>query len=127
MTNAPRIEPERRWTNRDVIHQPDPRRLGRIGVVVAAVAAAFAPTLVYLWQQNECLRLSYRVSAQRERYEDLVEAERRLRLQGAEHESLDLVERWAVRERGLVRPQAEMLVIVRSEPLRKSDLVARGK
>lgn len=127
MTNVPRIEPERRWANRHVIHQPDPRRLQRAGAVIAAVVAAFAPTLVYLWQQNECLRLSYRVAAQRERYEDLVETERRLRLQGTEHASLDAVERWAIRERGLVRPEAEAVVVVRSAPPRGTDLVARGK
>jgi hypothetical protein len=113
MTHGYRIDAQRRWTNRNLIHQPDPRRWRRLGATIAAVAVAFAPTLVYLWQQNECLRLSYRVSAQRQRHEQLVETQRRLRLAGAEHESLDAVEAWAVNERGLVPSGPDRIVVVR--------------
>jgi hypothetical protein len=127
MTGVPRIENPRGWTNRSLVHQPDPHRWRRLGLTALALTVALVPTLVYLWQQNECLRLYYRIAAMRERHDELVETERRLRFEAAAHESLDAIEGWALRERGLVRSAPESVVVVGDRRSRSSDLLARGR
>jgi hypothetical protein len=127
MTHAYRIDPERRWENRQLIHEPDPRRWRRLALGMAVVAVAFAPTIAYLWQQNECLRVSYRISELRQRQDELIESQRRLRFEGAARESLEDVESWARDERGLVFAGPDRAVVVSPEAGPRSALLARGR
>jgi cell division protein FtsL len=49
----------------------------------------------------------------RQQREQLLEQERRLRMERAARESLEKIEAWALRQRGLVHPSPEHVVVVR--------------
>ncbi len=87
---------------------------------------AMLPFAFWLLEQNEHAWLSYRTSELRQEYEQLVEEARRLRQVRTTHESLDEIESWAVERRGLVRPRAEQIVIVRPSADATRDLMARA-
>jgi hypothetical protein len=106
----------RRWANRAVAREVDRDRARWLWGVVVAMLLAAAPFAAYLLEQNECLRLSYKASALREQREQLVERERRLRMERAELESLERIEGWAARRKSLVRPAPQQVVVVRRQP-----------
>ena len=103
----------RRWVNRAVAREVDRDRARWLRGVFVAMLLAAAPFAAYLLEQNECLRLSYEAGALRQRHEQLLERERRLRMERAARESLEKIEAWAVRQRGLVHPSPEQVVVVR--------------
>jgi cell division protein FtsL len=103
----------RRWVNRSVAREVDRDRARWLRGVFVAMLLAAAPFAAYLLEQNECLRLSYEASALRQRREQLLEQERRLRMERATRESLEKIEAWALRQRGLVHPSPEHVVVVR--------------
>jgi cell division protein FtsL len=103
----------RRWVNRSVAREVDRDRARWLRGVFVAMLLAAAPFAAYLLEQNECLRLSYEASALRQQREQLLEQERRLRMERAARESLEKIEAWALRQRGLVHPSPEHVVVVR--------------
>jgi hypothetical protein len=86
---------------------------------------ALAPTAIYLLEQNECTKISYEVSDLAETQEALVKQEQELKVAKTQLESLSEIERWAVRERGLLQPEPEDVVVVRSGRTDPIDLFAR--
>jgi cell division protein FtsL len=107
---------QRRWANREIAREVDHERARWLWGVFVAMLLAAAPFAAYLLEQNECLRLSYKASALRQQREQLLEQERRLRMQRASLESLDKIESWAVGRHGLVHPSPEQVVVVRRAP-----------
>ncbi len=103
----------RRWANRSVAREVDHDRVRWMWGVFVAMLLAAAPFAAYMLEQNECLRLSYRASGLRQEREELTEQERRLRMGRASLESLEKIEAWAVKQRGLIRPTPEQVRIVR--------------
>lgn len=103
----------RRWVNRAVAREVDRDRARWLRGAFVAMLLAAAPFAAYLLEQNECLRLSYEASALRQEREQLLERERRLRMERAARESLEKIEAWALRRRGLVHPSPEQVVVVR--------------
>jgi hypothetical protein len=102
----------RRWSNRAVAREVDHDRARWLWGVCAALLLAAAPFAAYLLEQNESVKLSYEASALRQRLEQLLEQERRLRMQRAALESLERIETWALRRRGLVHPSLEQVIVV---------------
>jgi cell division protein FtsL len=103
---------ERRWRNHPLVRERDHRRIFWLWSMLAAMVIAALPAGAYLYHQNRCLEVSYEVSAVAEERERLLEEERRLRVERARLESLGGIERWALRERGLVRPDTDDVVVV---------------
>jgi cell division protein FtsL len=103
----------RRWVNRAIAREVDHDRARWLWGVFVAMLLAAAPFAAYLLEQNECLRLSYEVSALRQQHDELAEQDRRLRMQRARLESLEKIESWAVQRRGLVHPSPEQVIVVR--------------
>jgi cell division protein FtsL len=108
--------PERRWRNRPLVREPDHRRIFWLWTMLAAMVIAALPSGAYLFHQNRCLEVSYQVSALAAEHQRLLEQERRLRVERAALESLEPIERWARKHRGLVRPAAGDVVVVGSAP-----------
>ena len=115
----------RGWRNRPLVRETDERGVRSLWKAFLAVLVAIAPTAVYLVQQNQCVKLAYEVSDLELTYEELVKQELDLQAETAGLETLDGIERWALRKHGLERPGAENVVIVRVEPERPADLMAR--
>jgi cell division protein FtsL len=115
----------RRWVNRAVAREVDRDRARWLRGVFVAMLLAAAPFAAYLLEQNECLRLSYEASALRQERERLLEQERRLRMERAARESLAKIEAWAMRQRGLVHPSPEQVVVVRRPASEVGDVRAR--
>jgi len=107
---------QRRWVNRAVAREVDRDRARWLWGAFVAMLLAAAPFAAYLLEQNECLRLSYDASALRQRRDELMEQERRLRVQRAARESFPDIESWAVRHRGLIHPSSEQVLVVRRSP-----------
>ena len=103
---------ERRWRNRPLVRERDHRRIFWLWSMLAAMALAALPSGAYLYHQNQCLEISYQVGAVAEERDRLLEEERRLRVERARLESLARIERWALRDRGLVRPEIDDVVVV---------------
>jgi hypothetical protein len=112
----------RRWVNCAVAREVDRERARWLWGVFIALFLAAAPFAAYLLEQNECLRLSYEASALRQRREELLEQERRLRMERAKRESFEKIEAWAVRQQGLVHPEPEQVVVVRRPPPESGEL-----
>lgn len=126
MTGEPDLTDSRQWRNRSLVRETDEHRLRSLWRTLLGVVIAIAPTAVYLVQQNECVKISYEVSALEEAYELLVKEEQKLRADRTELESLTEIERWASRERGLRQPTPEEVVVVRADPAGPPDLLARA-
>ena len=112
----------RRWANQAVAREVDRDRAQWIWGLFVALLLAAAPFAAYILEQNECLRLSYRASALELKREELIEQERRLRMQRAAQESLAGIEHWAIQRQGLVHPSPERVIVVHRSP---NDIAAR--
>jgi hypothetical protein len=123
----PPVHPQRRWRNQPVDREVDRRGARWLWGALLGVALAALPAVVYLVLQNECLRLSYELSAARSELDRLVEAERRLRVQRASLESLAEVEAWALEENGMIAPAPGQVVVVRSTGSGADALLARDR
>jgi hypothetical protein len=109
------IRPVRGWHNRPIVRETDERRVRHLWRVLFAVIVAITPTAVYLVQQNECVKMAYEVSDLEVSLENLVKTEMELKAQAVGLESLERIERWAIRERGLEQPASEDVVVVGTE------------
>ena len=112
----------RRWANQPVAREVDRDRAQWIWGLFLALLLAAAPFAVYMLEQNECLRLSYKASALKQKREQLIETERRLRMQRARRERLATIETWAVERQGLIHPSPEQVIVVHRSP---NDTAAR--
>jgi hypothetical protein len=126
VTNTTTRGPDRRWRNRAIERRPADRGALRACRVVLALLLAAAPIGLYMWRQNESLKLSYAVQELRAEHERLLELERRSRVERAAAESLDDIERWAVERQGLERPDAEQITVLRGSRPEPAVLLARG-
>ncbi len=107
---------QRRWVNRSVAREVDRDRARWLWGLFVAMLLGVAPFAAYLLEKNECLRLSYEASALRQLNDQLLERERRLRMQRIDLQSLPEIEVWATQRHGLVRPSPQQLVVVRRAP-----------
>jgi hypothetical protein len=120
MTHPPRrLPPEiadgaygvQRWRNQPIEREPDVLRTRALWRALLAIVIAMAPAGIYLYQQNECLKLTYGVSSMREEQRELADQERRLTGRHASLESLQTIEEWATGQ-GLNRPPAVDVVVL---------------
>lgn len=113
--------------NSKVVREVDPRSSRDLWWLVAVVATLVLGLVLYAWPHLQVRQVDgERVRMSRER-EQLVEANRKLRLEKASLENLRRVEQIAVRELGLRPPPAESLVVVeRVAPLPEGALMATG-
>jgi len=113
--------------NSKVVREVDPRSSRDLWWLVAVVATLVLGLVLYAWPHLQVRQVdSERVRMSRER-EQLVEANRKLRLEKASLENLKRVEQIAVRDLGLRPPPAESLVVVeRVAPIQEGALMATG-
>jgi cell division protein FtsL len=113
--------------NSKVVREVDPRSSRDLWWLVAVVATLVFGLVLYAWPHLQVRQVDgERVRMSRER-EQLVEANRKLRLEKASLENLKRVEQIAVRDLGLRPPPAESLVVVeRVAPLPESARMATG-
>ena len=116
----------RQWVNRAVAQEVDQDRARWLWGLFVAMLLGVAPFAAYLLEKNECLRLSYEVSALRQVNDELIEQQRRLRMRRSDLESLPEIETWAMQRHGLVRPLPQQLVVVRRAPPEREEFRALG-
>lgn len=111
--------------NSKVVREVDPRSSRDLWWLVAVVATLVLGLVLYAWPHLQVRQVDgERVRMSRER-DQLVEANRKLRLEKASLENLKRVEQIAVRDLGLRPPPAESLVVVeRATPLPEGALMA---
>ena len=98
--------------NSQVVREVDPRSSRDLWWLVAVVATLVLGLVLYAWPHLQVRQVdSERVRMSRER-EQLVEVNRKLRLEKASLENLKRVEQIALRDLGLRPPPAESLVVV---------------
>jgi hypothetical protein len=115
----------RGWSNRPIYRERDGRGLWRSGALVLVLALVTLPGGFYLLEQNDCLELTYEISALRAEQDRLEEAERRLRATRATLESLATIERWAADEQTLVHPSPAEVVVVPARSTSPAGWLAR--
>jgi hypothetical protein len=116
--------PTRGWSNRFLVRETDSRHIRSLWRTLLAVVIALAPTAVYLVEQNECMKISYEVNDLAVAHETLVKEEQELKVSKTQLESLADIEHWALRERGLLQPEPEDVIVVRSGYREPMELVA---
>ncbi len=98
--------------NSQVVREVDPRSSRDLWWLVAVVATLVLGLVLYAWPHLQVRQVDgERVRMSRER-EQLVEANRKLRLEKASLENLKRVEQIAVRDLGLRPPAPESLIVV---------------
>ncbi len=108
---------ERRWRNVPLAREYDAPRGRRLWALLLGIAAAAAPLVFYVVQQTHYVQLRYRIEELRHRQGELLEAERRLRIEKASLETLPRVEARAREVLGLVRPgPGQEVVLDRGSP-----------
>ena len=117
-----------RIDNSQVVREVDPRASRDLWGLAVLVLTLVGGLVLYAWphlQIRETSRAQDRMSRQREQ---LLEENRKLRLEKATLESLRRVEAIAVRDLGLVAPPPESLLVVeRPVPTAPGAKLARGK
>jgi cell division protein FtsL len=113
--------------NSQVVREVDPRSSRDLWWLVAVVSTLVLGLVLYAWPHLQVRQVDgERVRMSRER-EQLVEANRKLRLEKASLENLKRVEQIAVRDLGLRPPAAESLIVVeRTSPLPAGARLATG-
>ena len=101
----------RRWQNRPLVRERDAQRARWMWGMLALLIVAFLPTGLYLFEQNNCLQLSYEMETIEEQRQTLAEAQRRLEVRYADVASMQRIERWATEQR-LARPASEQILVV---------------
>ena len=111
----PAIPAPRRWRNAPVVREPDRKRARRALSVLAALALACSPLGLYLLQIMRHVEIDYAIETVRTSQTELAEAERRLWIERAELASLPDVERRAVKDLGLARPDPLETIVLRRD------------
>ena len=114
--------------NSKVVREVDPRSSRDLWWLVAVVATLVLGLVLYAWPHLQVRQVdSERVRMSRER-EQLVEVNRKLRLEKASLENLKRVEQIAVRDLGLRPPPPESLIVVeRADPPPPEARMATGR
>jgi cell division protein FtsL len=87
------------------------RNLIFVALMVAFVFLGCA--LFYVWAHHQVISLSYEISKASQEEQNLVQVNKKLRLELASLKSPKRIENMAVKDLGLVNPQKEQLIIVR--------------
>jgi cell division protein FtsL len=87
------------------------RNLIFVALVVALVFIGCS--LFYVWSHHQIIALGYETSQFTQEEQELLQANKKLRLELAALKSPGRIERMALQELGLVSPQREQLIIVR--------------
>jgi cell division protein FtsL len=113
--------------NSQVVREVDPRSSRDLWWLVAVVATLVLGLVLYAWPHLQVRQVdSERIRMSRER-EQLVEVNRKLRLEKASLENLKRVEQIAVRDLGLRPPAPERLIVVeRASPIPSAARLATG-
>ena len=113
--------------NSQVVREVDPRSSRDLWWLVAVVATLVLGLVLYAWPHFQVRQVdSERVRMSRER-EQLVEVNRKLRLEKASLENLKRVEQIAIRDLGLRPPAPESLIVVeRASPIPAAARLATG-
>ncbi len=114
------------WSNRFLVRETDGYHMRSLWRTLLVAMIALAPTAVYLVEQNECTKVSYEVTDLAVTHEALVKQEQELKVAKTQLESLAEIEVWASRERGLLQPEPENVIVVRSGQSEPVDMVARA-
>jgi len=99
--------------------QPRKESLAREGnrnLILVALIAGFVSIgscLFYVWSHHQMISLGYETSQTIRQERELLEKNKKLRLELAALKSPSRIERIALQELGMVRPQKEQLIIVR--------------
>ena len=115
--------------NSHVVRERDPRSSRDMWTLLMVVAALVAALVLYAWpnlQLRQAATAKEELSREREQ---LVEQNRKLRLEKAALEDLRRVEAIATRELGLRRPPAEAVIVVERPPapVPEGTLLAHAK
>ncbi len=113
MTSETNLGGSAGWRNRPLVRETDGHRVRSLWRTLLAVVVATAPTAVYLVEQNECIKTAYHVAELQDERDRLETELQQLEAEQAELESLAVIERWALRERGMRQPASEEVVVVR--------------
>jgi cell division protein FtsL len=92
-----------------------PKEVNRNLIFVALVMAlAFIGcSLFYVWSHQQIISLGYEISQATREEQELLQENKKLRLELAALKAPSRIERVALRELGLVNPQKEQMIIVR--------------
>jgi cell division protein FtsB len=98
--------------NAYLVRERDRRRLRELGLVLLAVLPLAAALLAYTWIRLEIVRTGYRIDTMERQLENLMQVERRLRLDAAELSRPQLIEERARRELGMTSPNLDQMIFV---------------
>ncbi len=108
--------------NAYLVRQRDQRRLRELVGVLLAVVALGAGLWTYTWMHTEILRTGYRVDKLDREFNQLLEQERRLRLEAAYRAHPGRVEERATAELGMRAPQLAETLFYRELVDRRESL-----
>ena len=114
----------RRWKNVDLRLERDPRRNVKLVLVLLAIAAALAPLVTYVVQQNRYVKTRYQIQAAQNEFDRLVEEESRFLIEKAKRQNFQRVEKAAPRI-GLQQPETDQVVWTRPGPEQNGERLAK--
>ena len=115
----------RRWKNVDLRLERDPRRNVKLILVLLAIAAALAPLVTYVVQQNRYVKTRYQIQAAQNEFDRLVEEESRFLIEKAKRQNFQRVERAAPRI-GLRQPETDQVVWTRTGREQSGERLAKA-
>ena len=111
--------------NSRVVREVDPRASRTLWVLMFLVGGLVGGVALYAWPRVEALQLDTSTQQSQARKERLLEENRKLRLEKATYEALEIVQEKAARHLGLVTPSPDRLhVIERPAPPGDARLAA---
>ena len=116
----------RRWKNVDLRLERDPRRNVKLVVVLLAIAAALAPLVTYVVQQNRYVKTRYQIQAAQNEFDRLAEEESRFLIEKAKMQNFQRVEKAAPRI-GLQQTAANQVVWTRTGREPGGERVAKAE
>src|SRR5581483_5437077 len=102
--------------NSRLVKVVDPQRAREIRVFMAAVCVLFVFAMIYTWQHFSSIEYGYRIEAEKQKHEVLIEKNHELQLQEASLRDPHRIDQLA-RKMGLSAPQASQM-----QPLEHQDL-----
>jgi len=113
--------------NSRVVREVDPRARRDLRSVLALVLALVIAMALYAWPGLELRRTGLDIVRLNQQREQLIERNRKLRLEKSSLEQLQRIERLAQRELNLVTPPAErVIVVLPARPLAPDARLADG-
>jgi cell division protein FtsL len=84
-----------------------------VGVTIAAAAVFIACALFSVWAHHQVVSLGYEISQANQEEQELLQANKKLRLEVASLKSPGRIQGTALRDLGFANPQKDQLIIVR--------------